>query len=101
MPALLTLCQSACAVTEYSQTLLEPPFFLHSLVNVVQAIQLAALLRLEPLCEALLSSLAAAAGLEAPAPFSSTLEAKQARQGTLYKMRRLRLMRGTSLMHMD
>ena len=48
-----------------------------------QAIQLAALLRLEGLCEALLGSLAGAAGLEAPAPYGSPQEAKQVRRWLL------------------
>ena len=39
--------------------------------------QLAALLRLEPLCEQLLSTLIAAAGVAAPAPHSTPAEAKQ------------------------
>lgn len=42
-----------------------------------QAVRLAALLRLEGLCEALVAGLAAAAGLSAPAPHSSAAEAKQ------------------------
>ena len=42
-----------------------------------QAVRLAALLRLEGLCEALVAGLAAAAGLAAPAPHSSAAEAKQ------------------------
>ena len=42
-----------------------------------QAVRLAALLRLESICEALVAGLAAAAGLAAPAPHSSAAEAKQ------------------------
>lgn len=42
-----------------------------------QAVRLAALLRLEGLCEALVAGLAAATGLSAPAPHSSAAEAKQ------------------------
>lgn len=42
-----------------------------------QAVRLAALLRLEGLCEALVSGLADAAGLTSPAPHSSPAEAKQ------------------------
>lgn len=42
-----------------------------------QVVRLAALLRLESICEALVSGLAAAAGLAAPAPHSSAGEAKQ------------------------
>lgn len=45
-----------------------------------QAVRLAALLRLEGICEALVAGLAAAAGLSAPAPHSSAAEAKQVRQ---------------------
>lgn len=44
-----------------------------------QAVRLAALLRLEDLCEALVAGLVAAAGLAAPAPPSSAAEAKQVR----------------------
>lgn len=43
-----------------------------------QAVRLAALLQLEPLCEALVASLAAAAAVEAPPPPQSAAEAKAA-----------------------
>lgn len=52
-------------------------FCIQVLGGYEQAVRLAALLRLEGLCEALVAGLAAAAGLSAPAPHSSAAEAKQ------------------------
>ena len=54
------------------------PQALQVLAGYEQAVRLAALLRLEAICEALVAGLAGAAGVGAPAQHSSAAEAKQA-----------------------